>query len=638
MVQKKQAFTLVELIVTIVILAILWAIAFISFQGYSRNTRDSARVSDLNSLEKSLAIFMTKTWFYPDPDNSKTITYEGASAWIEWTISENVIKNLQSVSKKPIDPLTSDEFTYSVTNSKTEYQIWTITEIALFWYNFINKSVALDISKAKAYIKWTYNEKLLKIQTWAIQKIIAQPSIIVTDIWWSLDLSNLINNKKIVYKNYDNLPHSYNHNISMTGWFDYIPWKTDIVVYSWTTINLDSDEDKIEFLTNIKNIFSWTILDDWNNYNDILKIDPTDNTWAILLVDNYIRNKVWWVVWTVSDIKLWWSWWWESDVCSLTQAEVDALNLYTDGYLWVFDENNDEIVAYKKYTELLTNIIFKKANAGTVPSPVTLTEEQWCNDVKYIQWHQWAELPNELWELINLKWIDLSMNSFSSIPAEIVSLKNLEVLNLNENEFVDFPNEILWLKNLKDINLWINYLTSIPTNIWTLTNLESLDLGFNSLTTIPDEITTLTNLKNLDLQSNQLTSLPTNIWDLTNLELLFITENPVNSLPSDLFNLTKLIYLDMTWIWLTTISSDIWKLTNLTSLGLSYNSLTTLPTEITNLTKLKYLHLDNNSSLWNLSEYFHEGSVNHSQSWIPTIWKTMTIWWNWTNIVISVSP
>jgi len=154
MVQKKQAFTLVELIVTIVILAILWAIAFISFQGYSRNTRDSARIADINSIQKSLAIFMTKTWFYPTPDESKTITYNWWDAWIEWTIWDNVIKNIEKVNKKPIDPLTSDEFTYSITAWKTEYQLWAISEMAISLNNWINQSYAADISKAKAFIRW----------------------------------------------------------------------------------------------------------------------------------------------------------------------------------------------------------------------------------------------------------------------------------------------------------------------------------------------------------------------------------------------------------------------------------------------------------------------------------------------------
>lgn len=47
---SKKAFTLVELIVVITILAILGTIAFISLQGYSAQARDSKRITDVSSL------------------------------------------------------------------------------------------------------------------------------------------------------------------------------------------------------------------------------------------------------------------------------------------------------------------------------------------------------------------------------------------------------------------------------------------------------------------------------------------------------------------------------------------------------------------------------------------------------------
>ncbi len=46
----SAAFTLVELIVVITILAILGTIGFLSLQGYSSSARDSTRSSDLASI------------------------------------------------------------------------------------------------------------------------------------------------------------------------------------------------------------------------------------------------------------------------------------------------------------------------------------------------------------------------------------------------------------------------------------------------------------------------------------------------------------------------------------------------------------------------------------------------------------
>jgi prepilin-type N-terminal cleavage/methylation domain-containing protein len=53
---SKPAFTLAELIVSIVILAILATIAFFSFNDYSRSARDSVRLSDINMIAKSLEL------------------------------------------------------------------------------------------------------------------------------------------------------------------------------------------------------------------------------------------------------------------------------------------------------------------------------------------------------------------------------------------------------------------------------------------------------------------------------------------------------------------------------------------------------------------------------------------------------
>ncbi|MFK7780612.1 MAG: prepilin-type N-terminal cleavage/methylation domain-containing protein, partial [Candidatus Gracilibacteria bacterium] len=50
---NKKAFTLVELIVVITILAILGTIAFISLQGYSKSSRDSVRISDVSNMKIS---------------------------------------------------------------------------------------------------------------------------------------------------------------------------------------------------------------------------------------------------------------------------------------------------------------------------------------------------------------------------------------------------------------------------------------------------------------------------------------------------------------------------------------------------------------------------------------------------------
>lgn len=54
MLSTKKAFTLVELIVVITILAVLGTIAFISLQGYSWDARNTKRTSDLGNIASAI--------------------------------------------------------------------------------------------------------------------------------------------------------------------------------------------------------------------------------------------------------------------------------------------------------------------------------------------------------------------------------------------------------------------------------------------------------------------------------------------------------------------------------------------------------------------------------------------------------
>jgi prepilin-type N-terminal cleavage/methylation domain-containing protein len=124
----KKAFTLVELIVVITILAILATVAFISFQWYALIARDSARLSDLSSMEKILTLYNEKNWSYPSPDTSTNITYSWATAWTQWVFGTSAYTESSSMSEVPVDPVTGLEYTYSITANGQEYQLWSVLE------------------------------------------------------------------------------------------------------------------------------------------------------------------------------------------------------------------------------------------------------------------------------------------------------------------------------------------------------------------------------------------------------------------------------------------------------------------------------------------------------------------------------
>lgn len=208
-------FTLVELIVVITILAILGTIAIMAFSGYSKNARDSARVSDLTNMKKVLELWILQSGNYPEPTNGTWVTFSGSyTLWNQWTFWESVFKTVWKLEKKPVDPLYDTEYTYSVTNSKKEYELWAVLEWTLAYENPLIWQTYAATEAKQAYVSWNYNGVLTTINS-SPAYVIALPSII---------LSSLINKNldsitpiSLVYHKMWNLPSSYQEkNLTMT--------------------------------------------------------------------------------------------------------------------------------------------------------------------------------------------------------------------------------------------------------------------------------------------------------------------------------------------------------------------------------------------------------------------------------------
>ena len=298
---NKKAFTLVELIVVITILTILWTIAFLSFQWYTKSARDSVRISDLKNIEKALWIYKIKTWEYPEPSWDEEVEYDLKEVWTQWTVGQSVITNLDKLNKVPRDPLTWSEYTYSRLNTKKELQLACIlewspvalikneeirtlfsiipAEAGIYKNNFIPQANAADVkTTATAYVTWDYNWQIAKVNSWSTTYILAVPSIINWDMTLT-DIIEVISNKKLVYNWYANLPSSYTWTIfEINWWFDYSQtwW---IVVYSWSIEDLKTDEDaRLSLISNLQEVYSWTILENTWNIKQLIDTEINLNT------------------------------------------------------------------------------------------------------------------------------------------------------------------------------------------------------------------------------------------------------------------------------------------------------------------------------------------------------------------------
>lgn len=151
---QTKAFTLVELIITITILAILATIGFMSFQSYTWDARDSSRTTALRTIHNWLTISYVQKQRYPTPDEYIDIVWV-SKQWYVWETVSQAIK--WSGFKDPKDGI---QYSYSLDYTWKKIQLSAFLE----WTNTtkvvsstpINISYAreLDYSSRSTYTLW----------------------------------------------------------------------------------------------------------------------------------------------------------------------------------------------------------------------------------------------------------------------------------------------------------------------------------------------------------------------------------------------------------------------------------------------------------------------------------------------------
>ncbi|KAK5793554.1 hypothetical protein PVK06_034704 [Gossypium arboreum] len=191
----------------------------------------------------------------------------------------------------------------------------------------------------------------------------------------------------------------------------------------------------------------------------------------------------------------------------------------------------------------------------------------------------------ELYNLTNLKILDLSDNRIESIKSSHDNGRQLSLLNLEKIDLKDnlFDNSILaelsGFSNLKSLDIRWNKLNGSvdAKELHLLSNVENLFLDSTPLDiSFLQSIGVLTSLKTLSLSYCDLTDLPTHqgLCYLNNLEELNLNGNALSgAIPSCLGNLTSLRYLDISNNRFTgnIASSPLTNLTMLQFISLSKN-------------------------------------------------------------------
>ncbi len=76
---KSKGFTIVELLIVIVVIAILATLVIVTFTGIQQKARDSQRQTDINAVDSHLEAFFAENGYYPTLKDLQTSSFLSAS-------------------------------------------------------------------------------------------------------------------------------------------------------------------------------------------------------------------------------------------------------------------------------------------------------------------------------------------------------------------------------------------------------------------------------------------------------------------------------------------------------------------------------------------------------------------------------
>jgi len=148
--------------------------------------------------------------------------------------------------------------------------------------------------------------------------------------------------------------------------------------------------------------------------------------------------------------------------------------------------------------------------------------------------NQITHLPDWLWELTELRVLNLQFNPLQTIPASLGRLLRLESLWISGGSTSAADEVIGSLVSLRSLLIGSLGLTKVPDWVRQLRELRLLVLWENRLTELPDWLGELTRLEDLDVDGNCLRSLPPSLHQLSSLRDLYVAVNPDLRLPAEI--------------------------------------------------------------------------------------------------------
>ncbi|WP_028668051.1 leucine-rich repeat domain-containing protein [Runella zeae] len=124
-------------------------------------------------------------------------------------------------------------------------------------------------------------------------------------------------------------------------------------------------------------------------------------------------------------------------------------------------------------------------------------------------------LPPQVWELTDLKSIDLYNNKLTELPDNLAQFENLERLFASKNPISDLPFFLSTLKKLRHLKIDDAEIAALPQWMWRHPTLESISFENNKIEIILFAATQMPKLRSMDVRRNPILNLPPELHKCT---------------------------------------------------------------------------------------------------------------------------
>jgi len=480
---KRLAFSFVEIIITISIIALLAVIWISSKQWYDENMRNSKIVSDIQTINNALTSFSEETKTLPMPgwntnfysiDTTYKHSYDDPETfWVYGSITENTLAK-RYLDVLPLDPKTNSYYAYGKTKDGSEFEVASVQYINSYpiskviwnykakqgpynlireynWPNFVidNSTVTFPYNPEELVLivtdkNWVVYREWDTITTWPSE----QKEIFFSD--WSvsiLEAGSEIILDKLNFKWKDNL----NTFVKI--------WLTAGTI--WTRATKLNEQSEFEIYT--KDTIAavrWTIF--WVSLNSLWNTEVTVIEW---IVDTYKISSELITEINVGSDKLpkkatiyYWDLYWVEETHSPTEITTPTFSTSTN----VINNTEPEATNIDNYLNETVDPGVNSCLTFDIPwqtecivTDNTLTADEY-NLFAYAPYNSNGDL-----DMYNSDWSPITRSSWGTITFE----------DSNDNKWIKILNIPTWTNfleyNLSELSLWDNFAIEMSVqNVW----------------------------------------------------------------------------------------------------------------------------------------------------------------------------